>query len=971
MKRAAAKNAPEPFCVVGIGASAGGLDAINQFMDNVPLNSGFAYVIIQHLSPDHKSLMADLLTSHTQMKVIEADDEMVIEKNCVYLLPSRKTLTVKDGKLLLHPKMKTALPNNNIDVFFESLANEYESRAIGIILSGTGTDGTRGVKAISEKGGVVIVQDPSTSAFNGMPVSAIASGACNLILAPHNMAHELIEYVQQPASARSIRFSGGSDEFYLHEITDLVRKVTGHDFNYYKSPTLIRKLSKKMSELKISDMNEYLGYLNSNPDQVKSIAQDFLINVTQFFRDTEAFDTIREKIIPSIFENKTAKDTIKVWSVACSSGEEAYSLAILFHEYMEKNNRLECTVKIFATDIDQETLEIGSKGIYPRSIIESVSGQRIAKYFDPEGEGYKIKADIRKMVVFSQHNILKDPPFGRIDLVTCRNMLIYINSSAQKEVLKKLHFAMNLNGYLFVGPSEHIEIIKPSLEEIDKKWKIFKCISKARAYEGVFYHFDKGTPAAADVKLRNPLLHLGEIFKETLLEETGYAGIYIDLNFDVKQAIGDYKKYLAFPEVSFNFNLLKLLHPDLSVVLSSALRKAVQENKPVTLREVKVHDADKNRLVSIIIKPYIHSNHFSQQFIFVVLKEVEKREIPAPSQPEKVADMTDIARIEELEYELRETKESLQAVIEEMEATNEELQSANEEMLSNNEELQSANEELQSLNEELHTVSAEHQAKIRELIELNDDLNNYFRNSEIGQILVDKNFIVRKFSPSVTRMVNLIPSDIHRSILDITTRFRGIDFIGDIGLVIRNGIPAEKEIIIDDNIYLLRISPYERHDKRIDGAVINFVDITKAKQLDSLLDAIFQSVPSAIVATKSIRNNQKEINDFEFIAVNPSGEKNLGLNRKDVIGKRLKAVFPLSYKDMIKTYREVAEDGKSQSYDFFNENINKWTNVVLVKFLDGVISVATDITEKKKAADLVERNYEELRKSLRLNKKRN
>jgi two-component system CheB/CheR fusion protein len=389
------------------------------------------------------------------------------------------------------------------------------------------------------------------------------------------------------------------------------------------------------------------------------------------------------------------------------------------------------------------------------------------------------------------------------------------------------------------------------------------------------------------------------------------------------------------------------------------------------LKDVKAYEADNQRMVSIIIKPYLHSSHFSQQFIFVVLKEADKKELPVPSTAEKLPVPADSARVRELEYELRETKESLQSIIEEMEATNEELQSANEEMLSSNEELQSTNEELQSLNEELHTVSAEHQAKIKELTELNDDLNNYFRNSEIGQILVDKNFIVRKFSPSVSRMVNLIPSDIHRSILDITTRFRGVDFIGDIGLVIRTGIPMEKEITIDDNIYLLRISPYERHDKKIDGAVINFIDITRVKQLDSLLNAVFQSVPSTIIATKAVHNNHKEISEFEIIALNPSAEKNLGLGKKELVGKRLKSVFPQSHKDMIRTYKEVAESGKPQTYDFFNENINKWTNVVLVKFLDGVISVATDITEKKKAADLVEKNYEELRKSLRLNKKKN
>ncbi|MGZ4064497.1 MAG: CheR family methyltransferase, partial [Bacteroidia bacterium] len=664
--------------------------------------------------------------------------------------------------------------------------------------------------------------------------------------------------------------------------------------------------------------------------------------------------------------------TIKAWVVATSSGEEAYSIAILFHEQLEKQNTPDVVVKIFATDVDKDALETASKGVYPRSILETVSGQRIAKYFDVEGEGYKVKPDLRKMVVFSSHDVLKDPPFGRLDLVCCRNMLIYINPETQKEILRKLHFALNLNGYLFVGPSEHVDVIKSSLEEVDKKWRIYKCVSKARLDQQPFFQaFDKSSliRTAAEAKAKNPLHHLGDLFKETLLEDESYAGIFIDVNFDVKQAVGNYKNYIHFPEVHFNFNLLKLVPADLSIALSAAVRKAIQENSPVNVKGVKIHTEKKTRIVHLHVKPYLHHNVYAQQFLFIVLKDEDQRELPPPV-PSQLP-QTELARNEELERELRDTRENLQAMIEEMEATNEELQSANEEMVSANEELQSTNEELQSLNEELHTVSVEHQLKIKELMELNDDLNNYFRNSDIGQILVDKNFIVRKFSPSVTSMVNLIPSDVHRSLLDITTRFKGVDFIGNISQVIRTGMPSEKEITVDDYVYLLRITPYERHDKKIDGVVINFIDITHTKQIDSFLDAIFKSVPSAILAAKAIRSERKEISDFEFIAANPAAETNLGHKREEIIGKRLKQLFPSNAKEIGKYYLDVVETGKLKSYDFFNEHLNKWNNVVLVKFLDGVVSVSTDITEKKKAADLVEKNYEELRKSLKLNKKKN
>lgn len=968
------RSSSSSLYVIALGASAGGLEAINQFLANVPDNSGFAFVIIQHLSPDHKSLMAELLAKHTHMQVAEATDQMLIKANCIYLLPSKKTLTVKSGRLLLHEKDKTVMPNNTIDLFFESLALDYGPHAIGIILSGTGTDGTKGIQAISANGGIVVVQEPATSAFNGMPNSAIATGVANLILPPQNMAEELIDYINDPHAMRSLRLNTQNDELVLREIILNIRKVTGHDFSYYKNPTLIRRLTKRMGELNIPSIRDYLKYLNEHAGEAKDIANNFLINVTHFFRDKEAFDVIRDEVIPSIFKGKNPRDTVKAWVVACSSGEEAYSMAILFQEYLEKHNMPDITVKIFATDIDKDALEIASKGIYSRSILESVSGQRIAKYFDIEGDHYKVKPSIRKMVVFSYHDVLKDPPFGRLDLVSCRNMLIYIDSEVQKEILGKLHFALNLNGYLFIGPSEQIDGIKFSMEEVDKKWRIYRCIGKARLYEQqpYFQSFDKNSLVRipGEVKIKNPIHHLGDLFKETLLEDSSYAGIFIDPNFDVKQAIGNYKNYLNFPENHFNFNLLKLAHSDLAISLSAAVRKAIQDDTPVTTREVKMHFEDRIRLVNIHVKPYLHQNSYAQQFLFIVLREIEPKESKQGNPPQKIP-VVDPTKVEELEQELKETRENLQAVIEEMEATNEELQSANEEMISTNEELQSSNEELQSLNEELHTVSAEHQLKIKELMELNDDLNNYFKNSDIGQILVDKNLIVRKFSPSVTRMVNLIPSDIHRSLIDITTRFKGIDFIGDIGQVIRTNMPSEKEINVDESIYLMRIAPYERHNKHIDGVVINFIDITRTRQLDSILEAVFKSVPSAILAARAIRNEKKDIVDFEFIAANPAGEKSIGLKRNAIMGKKIKDLYPSNYKDVLKMYREVSDTGKPQAYDFFNEHLNNWSNVVLAKFPDGIISVSTDITEKKKAADLIEQNYEELRKSLRLNKKKN
>jgi two-component system CheB/CheR fusion protein len=572
--------------------------------------------------------------------------------------------------------------------------------------------------------------------------------------------------------------------------------------------------------------------------------------------------------------------------------------------------------------------------------------------------------------VFSQHDILKDPPFGRMDLISCRNMLIYIVPETQQDILKKLHFALNLNGFIFIGPSEHIDTIRASLEEVNKKWRIYRCISKTRLYETVpsFQYPEKPASRSEQKKVKNPLSDMGGIFMETLIDDPSYAGILTDLQLDVKQAIGNYKRYLEFPEAHFNFNLLKLIHGDLSINISALARKAVQDNQPAIAKNIKIFLENEVRQVDVHIKPYLQNSNYSQQFLFVVLKETSVKETSEAHAGRK-GPGTDTERVQELETELRDSRESLQAVIEELEATNEELQSANEEMISTNEELQSTNEELQSLNEELHTVSAEHQLRIKELMDLNDDMNNYFRNSESGQILVDKKLLIRRFTPSATRMVNLVSSDINRSLLDITTRFTGTNFLEDIGMVIKKGLPIEREVSVDNSVYLMRISPYERHDNKMDGVVINFIDITKVKHLDTMLQAVFKAVPNAIYALKAVRDTKKEIVDFEFIAVNISAEKMLGQTREQLVGNKARYVLQASYNELRKIYKQVVDSGKSYSYDFFNEYLNNWSSIVVVKFLDGVISVATDITEKRRAAELVEKNYEELRKSLKLNKK--
>lgn len=951
------------LCIVGVGASAGGMEAIHDLFDYMPANTGFAFVVIQHLSPDHKSLLAELLSKHTDMEVQEAGEGIEVRAGCIYVIPSKKLITIRDGKLYLDEKLKSRLPNNAIDVFFESLAEDKGKNAIGIILSGTGTDGTKGVEAIKRKQGIVVVQDPLTATFDGMPNSAIASGHIDLILPPEIIGEELVEYAKEAPLVRTLNEQNQQNELVLKDILAQVQKVTRHDFNYYKRPTLFRRMAKRMSEVGLGSLEEYREYLKNHEDELKMLDKEFLINVTKFFRDGEAFKCMRTEAIPIIVSAKKPDDTIKIWVVACSSGEEAYSIAMLFLEHFEQVKKPAGQLKIFATDIDPEALEIASRGVYGPSITKDIPPDFLKKYFIQDGGLYKVVPELRKHVVFANHDVLKDPPFSHLDLISCRNMFIYINSMLQRKVLKKFHFALNIDSFLILGPSENIGVLQDAMQEINRKWKLYRCVTKAGMMdqEIMMLPMESRVSASVSSNPKNISTSLNEIFRDTLVEERKIAGVFIDKDFNVKQAIGNYKSFLHFPENQFNFNLLKLVPSDLAIALGVGVRKAISQNERSVMRRVMVHERDGLRIINVIVKPYIQQNEFRQPFLCVILEE-EHNEPRAVKAVNDHAPISDGVRVEELERELTDTRENLQAVIEELETANEELQSSNEEMISTNEELQSTNEELQSLNEELHTVSAEHQLKIKELSELNDDLNNYFRNSEIGQILLDKKLIVRKFSPTATEMVNLIESDIGRSILDITTNIIGADLVADIREAIRTTTAREREVQIGaDRYYLMRVSPYLRRDRVPDGAVVNFIDITDSKRVSSILESVFQSSISGITAKRAIRNGQNKIVDFEYIAVNPAAEKFFGLKSVDLVNKKLSTIFPAFKPKFLDIYCRVVETGTMEQFEFHHVEKDIWFDVTVVKMLEGVVTTHTDITDKKKATNVIAQNFEDLK----------
>ncbi|GAB2626898.1 chemotaxis protein CheB [Belliella aquatica] len=833
-----------PF-IIAIGASAGGMEAIHLLFDHTP-EDGVAYIIIQHLSPDHKSFMAELLAHHSKLEIFVVEDGMPVKPNRVYLMPKGKNMTIRNRTLYLS-EVQTRQPNTAIDIFFDSLAKDVGEKSIAIILSGTGTDGTKGITSIKKNGGFVIVQDPESAKFNGMPNSAIESGNVDLVRPPELIPEEIIAHLSQGLLENNFNTQiTEKDDAELLRILQMIQEHTPFDFSEYKRPTIIRRIVKRMTKSNITTLKEYGQFLEANPEEINILAKEFLISVTKFFRDKEAFDLIKGTALKEIIDNKLQVDTLKAWVVGCATGEEAYSLAILIlEELTELKKNLE--VKIFASDIDKAALQHASKGIYSEFIEREVSQERLEKYFIKEGNNYKIRDNVRKMIIFAEHDIVKQPPYGKIDLISCRNLLIYINPILQRKILASLHFCLNLGGYLFLGPSESLGDLKKSFVEVDKKWKLYKSIEVVRNLRNTTYSTPglgrqminlnlSSTPPKSLIKS-----NLTELINSTLLEESGYqAGIWVDTNFEIIQTSGDFEKFLL-PKI-FNFNLLEMLPRELAIATSTTLKKAVSSNQKIIIEQVKFKKEDVIRSVNVLIKPFLSEKKTIEDVVLVLFSENEKKEIS-----EDGVEVFEVAKhteryFEDMKAELVETKSKLKDAFDALEVSNDNISSYNEELISGNEEMQSTNEELQSVNEELQTVNIEYQTKIKELAELNDDLNNYFKSTINAQLYVDKNLILRKFTPSAILQINLKESDLGRLISDISTNIRFSTLMDDIAKVVSTSETIEKEVqTLDGKWYQMAGIPYiKQQDNQKDGAIITFNDITELKKVQEKLSRINQ-----------------------------------------------------------------------------------------------------------------------------------
>ena len=845
-----------PHHIIAIGASAGGMEEINLFFDHTPLD-GVAYVVIQHLSSDFKSRMVELLDRHSKLVVIEAKDGTIVKCNEVYLIPSDKFMTMRGDALYLADKEKTSTPNLTINRFFLSLAANIGNRAIGIILSGLGSDGTEGIKAIKKAGGMVIARNPETTKFGSMPSNAIATGLVDFILEPELMPNAIEDYITYGGDLMS---DNNNDEKNITAIVGLLKERSPLDFSDYKRSTLLRRTKRRAAQNNFITLESYLEFLKITPAEIESLTKDFLISVTAFFRDQEAFDFIQNEVIPEIVQKLEPGEELKMWVAGCATGEEVYSLAILATEHMA-NGAKDTAIKIFATDIDSQALVHAGKGVYAAASVKKISPERIEKYFTKEGDFYKIKQALRKMVIFAQHDLVKNPPYCNMHFISCRNLLIYMTPLLQKKIFAMLLFGLKQNGYLFLGSSENPAPIIKKLEVVNSKWKIYKNLETKRTL-----HFDAfSVPEMTDLKrhpfqeyredsAKNLTSTLSEAITAALITEQNSLVICVDENNHVIKSYGDTTKYLH--QKNFNSNLIELLPKPLAVTYNTASTACLKTNEKVTISGIRIKSGQSFIVVSLSVAPLIVKK--GDQRISLVTIQEDKKDTPQTETPPFNEQMYFDQYTVNLEEELKELKSKLHVAYEQLDASNENMQSFNEELLSANEEMQSSNEEMQSVNEELDTINSNYQQKNKELTEMNDDLNNYFRSNINGQLFINNELLLMRFSPGTVKQINLLETDIGRPITNISTNIKFETMADDIRRVLAEGIVISKEIETNNGKwYQIMTMPYvQQADHKSNGAIITFNDITELKNTQLELDK----------KNKSLRRINEDLDNFVHVA---------------------------------------------------------------------------------------------------------
>ncbi|MBX7079222.1 MAG: response regulator [Nannocystaceae bacterium] len=825
----------ESVQVIGIGASAGGLDALVKFFSAAPSRTGAAYVVVQHLSAEHRSLMPELLARHTTMPVLRATDDMPLAPDTVFLMPPQQDMSIVDGRLRMQPRQEGGV-HHPIDFFFTSLAASLGPRAAGVVLSGTGRDGTNGAMSLHESGAIVAAQDPTTASFDGMPSSVVNSGIADFVLPPERLPEAIVQALQ----GNGIPDSGPeADAHALNRIVSVLSRDTRIDFTEYKSGTLARRVHRRQHELGLADVSAYRDYLLDHPAELQRLGCEVLIGVSSFFRDPGVFEKLASDAIPQILGQDRFDGTVRAWVPGCSSGQEAYSVAMLLLEAIEQLDT-GIRVKVFATDVDASAVERGANGIFSFDVAEQISPARLTRFFQRTHDGWRVVRSLRQSVVFSVHNALRDPPFSRLDLITCRNLLIYLQASAQRNLMARCAMSLKLGGFLALGPSEALGEISSLFDVVDARAKLFRRRAGSLP-AGVIAPATGWSPtrSSAPTELSEQLRAVDEAYRE-LARLDSPVSLVLDPAGQIVHATGDTREFFSLPVGRVSLDAVKLARGGLSTLLSAALARVQRERKAVEYGDIDVRLEQGTARLGIRVVPLTEAS-FSGYVVVSVRRAPTNDRIA----DRDAAGQPSFEHLDVLQQELTTTRENLQAAIEELETANEELQAANEELLASNEELQATNEELQATNEELFTANAESERRIADLVELNADIDNLLRSTDIGTLFLDSQLDIRKFTPALTDFIPVLERDIGRPIAHVNHRLADVDLV-DLGRRViatenREDLPARA----GDRRLLLRAVPYRISGKTA-GVVISFVDVTDLALARETLAGVMDALPEQI-----------------------------------------------------------------------------------------------------------------------------
>lgn len=834
--------------VVGIGASAGGIQAVKQFFEAVPPDTGLAYVVILHLSPDHDSQLASVVQASASLLVTQVQDRVRVQPNKVYVIPPNRSLSMQDGHLAVADITRIEERRAPVDVFFRTLADSHGAHAACVVLSGTGANGSMGLKRIKEEGGLCLVQDPDEAEYGDMPRNAIATGLVDHILPVREIPSRILAYRASLATVRvpdDPAYADGEDTQALRDVFSLLRARTGHDFSNYKRATVSRRIARRMVVHGVPSLAAYAKLMRERLEEAPALLKDLLISVTNFFRDREAFDALETQIVPRLFEGRKEEDQVRVWVPGCATGEEAYSVAMLLAEHASGQPGAPGVI-VFGTDIDGDAIASAREGLYTLNDAADVSVERLRRFFLREGEAYRARKELREMILFAQQNILKDPPFSHLDLVSCRNLLIYLNRAAQRRVMEVVHFALNPSGYLLLGASESIEGAGDLFVSVDPEAHLYQsrgtATRPALPMPDVTVAHHIAPHRSGDANRTNRVRATSAETHLRLLEEFAPPSVLVNDEHELIHLSDRAGRYLQFAGGEPSQNLLRLVRPELRIELHSALYQAADLRVPVDARGLRVRVDDHVVTVDVHVRPVIGDGEPARGYFLVLFEEVrdDGGEIPTASVPLKEG-----GAARQLEEEVHRVKVQLRAAVErhetqseELRASNEELQAMNEELRSSAEELETSREELQSLNEELRTVNQELKIKVEEQAQVADDMQNLINSTDVGTIFLDRQLRLKMFTPSVRELFHFIPSDLGRPLSDLRTSLVGVDLSADIDHVLDKLERVDREIETQDtHWHLVRIVPYRTVDDRIDGVVLTFVDITTRKKAEDVLRA--------------------------------------------------------------------------------------------------------------------------------------